>query len=139
MQRYHDPSTDPLPLRSAINEAERQRLQQLTEAFLGNGGEIEQVGFQMKDKYTFVIDASRSPVYAHLFQKAAEPPKAQPKAAPAEAPARSPEPAAELPVCLIRAWAVLGYTPKQMADRLEVSEKTVRQACRDHSINVRQR
>lgn len=66
MQRYHDTSTDPLPLRSTRLELERQRIEQATEAFLSKGGQVEQVGYQMQDKYTFVIDASRTPVYADL-------------------------------------------------------------------------
>ncbi|WP_260419322.1 hypothetical protein [Pseudomonas aeruginosa] len=41
MERYHNPQTDPLPLRSPYHEAERQRLEQLTAEFLASGGEIQ--------------------------------------------------------------------------------------------------
>lgn len=78
MQRYHDTSTDPLPIRSPYHEKERQRLEQLTAEFLAKGGQVQEVGFQMRDKYTFVIAPAKSPVYAHLFvQPEAEPLRAK--------------------------------------------------------------
>lgn len=143
MQRYHDTKSDPLPQRSTIQDAERARIEQATEAFLAGGGQIEQVGFQMTDKYSFVISASRSPVYAHLFQA----PKAvpEPVEVPAEpvpvvelvqVPAVAVEMQQEVPVALIRGWAVLNKTPKDMAHRLGMSEKQLRQICRDNGISI---
>lgn len=69
MQRYHDTNHDPLPQRSPTLAAQSKRLEQATRAFLTAGGQIEEIGYQMKDKYTFVIDPTKSPVYAHLFAK----------------------------------------------------------------------
>lgn len=157
MQRFHDPSTDPLPLHSQLHEQERLRIEQATQAFLAEGGAIEEVGFQMKGSQPYTshpINPRTSPVYAHLFEKPAQAeqpeakprrvakakpqPKAEPIAAPA-APAAVAEPVEDVPVSLIRAWAVLGWSPKRMAERLAVSEKHIRQICRQHGINVRQR
>lgn len=141
MQRFHDPSQDPLPQRSTLHEAERARIEQATEAFLAQGGRIEQVGFQMADSYSFVINPSRSPVYAHLFElpKAEAEPLAAVEPAPVELvpvpPARV-EPQQDAPVGLVRAWAVLGRTPREMAARLGISEKQLRQICRDHRIQI---
>lgn len=140
MQRFHDPSQDPLPQRSTLHEAERARIEQATEAFLAQGGRIEQVGFQMADSYSFVINPSRSPVYAHLFEL----PKAEPLAAVeppvpvglVPVPPARVEPQQDAPVGLVRAWAVLGRTPREMAARLGISEKQLRQICRDHRIQI---
>lgn len=142
MQRFHDPRQDPLPQRSTLHDAERARIEQATEAFLAQGGQIEQVGFQMADTYSFVINPSRSPVYAHLFQQPkaeADPVAAMEPPAPVEQvpvpPARV-EPQQDAPVGLVRAWAVLGKTPKEMAGRLGISEKQLRQICRDYRIQI---
>ncbi len=68
MQRYHDVEFDPLPLYSPAHEKARERIAAQTQAFLDNGGAIEQVGFQMiNTPVCFVIDPRRTPVYAHLF------------------------------------------------------------------------
>lgn len=77
---YHDPSTDPLPLHSPSHEAERARLEAATAEFLASGGQVDQVGFQMKEgPQAFVIDPKKTPVYAHLFA----PPPVELKAKPA--------------------------------------------------------
>lgn len=69
MQRYHDVEFDPLPLYSPVHEKARALIAAQTQAFLDNGGAIEQVGFQMiNTPVCFVINAQRSPVYAHLFK-----------------------------------------------------------------------
>ena len=66
MQRYHDPSEDPQS--TTMHEQERQRIAAATEAFLAKGGQIEQVGHQMQaSSPTFVINPTKTPVYAHLF------------------------------------------------------------------------
>lgn len=68
MERYHDTSNDPVPLFSPAHEAERARIARLTQRYLDKGGSIDKVGFQMSDKpASFVVNARRSPVYAHLF------------------------------------------------------------------------
>jgi hypothetical protein len=50
-----------------------------------------------------------------------------------------PAPTTPSPVALIRAWALLGRTPKDMAERLNITEKHLRQLCRQHGIACRQR
>lgn len=155
MQRFHDPSTDPLPLRSPYHEVERARIEQATQEFLAKGGQIEEVGFQMADKYTFVIDASRTPIYSHLYEQ----PSAKPAAKPARpsTPDTSPEAtsAAQQPQAvttdttqetdnerlagLVMADAAMGHPPKRIASRLGLTEKHVRQLCREYRINFRQR
>lgn len=157
MQRYHDPSIDPLPQRSSQLEAEARRIALATEAFLANGGQIEQVGHQMKSTSpTFVIDPSKTPVYAHLFaQPEAEPVRAKPADVPVTAPAEpvveaqvQPQQPTEPPVSKPQApalkaqqlaarmmvQAALGASPKAAADALGISEKHARQVARDYHI-----
>jgi len=130
MQRYHDPRIDPLPQRSAHLEAEALRIEQATQAFLANGGKIEQIGYQMSDApTTFVINPEKTPVYAHLFQ---------PPAGEVDAPQAA-------PVCdldakqaaQVMARAALGEPPKWIAKRLHMTEKRVRQLARDYHISFR--
>jgi hypothetical protein len=133
-----------LPARSPELEAESRRIAAATEAFLARGGEIEQVGAKMLDgPEPFVINPRRTPVYAHLFEQAEPTPApAAPKPAKAKLPVgriAQPAPATPSPVALIRAWALLGRTPKEMAESLNIHEKDLRQLCRQHGIACRQR
>jgi len=134
MQRYHDTRIDPLPQRSAHLIAEAQRIEHATQAFLANGGQIEQIGYQMSDApTTFVINPERTPVYAHLFQAPlveADAPQAEPEV----------EPASDLETkqaSQIMARAALGEPPKWIAKQLHMTEKTVRQRARDYHISFR--
>ncbi len=127
MQRYHDTSTDPLPLHSPQHDAERDNLSRLTAAFLADGGQIEQIGHRMSNApVTFSINPERSPVYAHLFTPAA--------------PAATPEPALaadasdQQAASLIMAAATLGDSPQWIARKLHMTEKQVRQIARDYQI-----
>lgn len=133
MQRYHDTSNDPLPLSTPGHEAERQRLAQATQAYLAKGGQIEQIGYQMKDKYSFVIDASRSPVYAHLFQPPAITAQARPEL---EAELAELLPGEQLAARLI-VQAALGASPKQAAQAVGIGEKQARQLARDFAIQFK--
>ena len=91
MQRYRDADRDPLPTHSPRHDQERERLAELTEAFLAKGGSVEQVGYQIKGaKQAFVINAQKTPVYAHLFE---QPEAQQIKVKPAEVAKPVPEPA----------------------------------------------
>lgn len=68
MERYHNPENDPLPMHSPVLELERRRIASLTKTYLDKGGRINEVGYKMRDQsLEFVINAQRSPVYAHLF------------------------------------------------------------------------
>ncbi|WP_300656245.1 hypothetical protein [Pseudomonas sp.] len=144
MQRYHDTRNDPLPLTSTVQETERLRIEQATQAFLARGGEIEQVGYQMSEApASFVINPERTPVYAHLFQPPAAEPVRQPE------PEIEPEPAAVAPApadaddlevkqaALVMAAAALGDAPKWIAKKLHMTEKRVRQLARDYHISFR--
>ena len=133
MQRYHDTSTDPLPLRSAYHEEERQRIEQATKAFLAQGGQIEQIGFQMRDKYTFVINAAKSPVYAHLFEQPTAPAVTAQAGAEVEAELVELLPSEQLAARLM-VQAALGASPKQAALAVVISEKQARQLARDFNI-----
>lgn len=74
VQRYHDSSRDPLPIRSAYHDQERQRIEQATAEFLAKGGQVRQIGYQMQDKVAvFVINPAKTPVYAHLFTQPSQP------------------------------------------------------------------
>ena len=144
MQRFHDTRNDPLPLHSTVQDAERLRLEQATQAFLAKGGQIDQVGFQMSDAPSnFVINPERTPVHAHLFQ----PPVAEPVLQPEQE--QEPEPAAVEPApaaaeevavkqaALVMAAAALGDSPKWIAKKLHMTEKRGRQLARDYRINFR--
>ncbi|MCQ4310888.1 hypothetical protein NAV33_03090 [Pseudomonas stutzeri] len=148
-----------LPSRSPELEAESQRIAAATEAFLARGGEIEQVGAKMLDgPAPFFINPRRTPVYAHLFEKSPalsvfpapiEPlpaVAAQPAAqVPEQLPAPVPAAASEAPLSdaqlagRVMAKAALGNPPKQIAGQLGLTEKKVRQLCRDFHITARQR
>lgn len=146
MQRYHDPQTDPLPIRSPYHEDERQRLEQLTSEFLAKGGEIQQVGHQMLDKYPFVIAASRTPVYAHLVGQSAEPLVAVPTNGIEREPNAKAKPDRPLPAALLDArtlaarlmvQAALGASPGQAAQAVGIGEKHARQLIRDFNIKFK--
>lgn len=138
MQRYHDTSTDPLPLHSPLHDAARITLDQQTSEFLARGGQIEQVGFQMSSApASFVINPERSPVYAHLFQPTV--PAAAPEVLPAEATEIDITPVVtdcpkQRNASLVMAAAALGDSPKWIARKLHMTEKEVRQIGRDYRI-----
>ncbi|MCM2318091.1 MAG: hypothetical protein NDI93_02045 [Pseudomonas sp.] len=149
MQRYHDVRHDPLPTRAPHLEAESQRLEQLTQQFLATGGQIKQVGHQMKDSYPFVVCLDRSPVYAHLFEQRPPAPKPVAKAlVPAPAPVSAQaEPVVEtdaeadrdevrLAGCLL-AEAALGRPPRVAALHAGVTEKQARQIARKFNIQFK--
>ncbi|MDH1009329.1 hypothetical protein N5J43_07155 [Pseudomonas nicosulfuronedens] len=143
MERYHDTQTDPLPIRSPFHEAERQRLEQLTAEFLAKGGEVQEVGHQMRDKYTFVLNPSRSPVYAHLFEQPAVPLVAKPTRLPEKEPTARAEPERKKAPALLDArtlaarlmvQAALDASPGQAAKAVGIGEKHARQLIRDFNI-----
>ncbi|PIA66343.1 hypothetical protein CDR19_25335 [Ectopseudomonas toyotomiensis] len=161
MQRYHDASRDPLPIRSPYHDQERLNIAKATEEFLAKGGQIEQVGHQMQaTSPTFVINPTRTPVYAHLFVRPEdEPVRAKPAVKPntapakpeieAEAPAASPEQAAaprtdivqelrELSIAArLMVQAALGASPSIAARAIGISEKQARQVARDFHITFK--
>ncbi|MCY1353398.1 hypothetical protein D9M69_397380 [compost metagenome] len=138
MQRYHDPSTDPLPIKSPYHEAERQRLEQKVSEFLAKGGEIQQIGHQMRDKYVFVISPSKSPVYAHLFEQPAAPEATAAKPVTARAEPEQAEPVelltADRLAARLMVQAALGASPAAAARAVGITEKHARQIARDYSI-----
>jgi hypothetical protein len=137
MQSYHDPRIDLLPSRSAQLEAEALRIEQATQEFLAKGGKIKRIGYQMSDAPTvFVINAERTPVYAHLFQAPTPAPAAavefdEPQAEPAPVPSSDLE---TKQAAQIMARAALGEPPKWISKQLHMTEKTVRQRARDYHI-----
>ncbi|APC16314.1 hypothetical protein BLL42_11465 [Pseudomonas frederiksbergensis] len=134
MQRYHDTTTDPLPIHSPQHDTERANLARQTAEFLARGGNVQQIGFCMSNTpATFTINPERSPVYAHLFVPVAS--EAAPKGQ------VLPEPATELAqtdeqklAALIMADAALGNSPKWIAKKHHMTEKRVRQIARDYHI-----
>ena len=139
-------------------------MEQLTAEFLAKGGQVQEVGFQMRDKYTFVIDPTKSPVYSHLFvQPETEPLRAKALQKPVTALAepevtveqlQDEEPeqlratekgrrvglnSAQLAARLM-VQAKLGAPPKVAAQTLGITEKHARQLARDFRITfTRQR
>ena len=93
------------------------------EAFLAKGGQIEQVGHQMQaSSPTFVINPTKTPVYAHLFVRPEdETLRAKPVVKPitvpakpavkAEAPAVEPKPAAPKRTDVVRSFASCPLPP----------------------------
>lgn len=161
MQRYHDTSRDPLPIRSPYHDQERLNIAKATEAFLAKGGQIEQVGHQMQaSSPTFVINPTKTPVYAHLFVRPEdEPVRAKPAVKPNTGPAK-PEIEAETPaveakpaepkrtdvvqelrdVALasrLMVQAALGASPGIAARAVGITEKQARQVARDFNITFK--
>jgi len=128
MQRYHDPSNDPLPTRSPSRDKERERLAQLTQAFLDAGGKIEQVGHRMKDRYAFIVRTRKSP------------PEAEPMA-PLQAELGSPDAAPEMSArqlsARLMAQAALGASPGAAAHILGISEQRALQLAREYRITFK--
>ncbi|MDA8483616.1 hypothetical protein NNO07_11085 [Pseudomonas resinovorans] len=125
------------PGNSEEREALRQLLAQRTEEFLAQGGQVEQVGFQMKDTpEVFVINPRKTPVYAHLFQQSETGSQEKPLTAQAE-------PERELPVerlpgeqlaARLMVQAALGASPRSAAKAVGITEKHARQIARDYRI-----
>jgi hypothetical protein len=147
MQRYHDPSEDPLS--ATAHEQERQRIAAATEEFLDKGGKIEQVGHQMQTTSpTFVINPTRTPVYAHLFVRPEEEPlRAKPAVQPITTPAK-PAVKAEAPkgrqefhqeamASRLMVQAALGASPAAAARAIGITEKKARQVARDFNITFK--
>ncbi|HEK4028516.1 hypothetical protein [Pseudomonas aeruginosa] len=64
MERYHSTAGDP-PRRDAdVKRQEAQELDELVQQFLAGGGQIEKVGYKMRElPDTFVINPMKTPVY----------------------------------------------------------------------------
>lgn len=161
MQRYHDTSRDPLPIRSPYHDQERLNIAKATEEFLAKGGQIEQVGHQMQaSSPTFVINPTKTPVYAHLFVRPEdEPVRAKPAVKPntgpakpemkAEVPAAEPKPAAPKRTDVVQelrdvalasrlmVQAALGASPGIAARAVGITEKQARQVARDFNIKFK--
>lgn len=141
MERYHDTSRDPLPLVSPQHEIERQRLADATAAFLASGGQVQQVGFQMKAApETFVINAKKTPVYAHLFVRPDDEPlcvKPEPKPVPQHVTDAIQELRRTSLSVRLMVQATLGATPAQAARSVGIPEKRARQIARDHNIKFK--
>lgn len=155
MQRYHDTSADPLPLKSTHLDAERERIEQATAEFLAKGGRIERVGYQMRDLQPWVINPKRTPVYSHLFQRPDPIPQAQPTPEPetvlevVPVPAVLPTPArpqakrraADVPAAQLATrlmvQAALGASPAVAAKAVGITEKDARQVARDFRITFK--
>ena len=130
MQRYHDTTTDPLPIHSPQHDVERANIASQTAEFLASGGKVQQIGFCMSDRpTTFSINPERSPVYAHLFAPVAT------EAPPVTLAFSEHDQADEQKlVALIMADAALGNSPKWIAKKHHMTEKRVRQIARTYHI-----
>ncbi|MCY1286462.1 hypothetical protein D9M70_354360 [compost metagenome] len=125
------------PNKSEEREALRQLLADRTHEFLAKGGQVHQVGFQMKDKpEVFVINARKTPVYAHLFQQPVAEPQAKQLTAHAES--EKEQPAELLPgeqlAARLMVQAALGASPRSAAKAVGITEKHARQIARDYRI-----
>ncbi|HEQ2178076.1 hypothetical protein, partial [Pseudomonas aeruginosa] len=103
MERYHSTAGDP-PRRDAdVKRQEAQELDELVQQFLAGGGQIEKVGYKMRElPDTFVINPMKTPVYngalaenSSLKAKPAAPrtqSKTEPQRSPSPVPALQPAP-----------------------------------------------
>ncbi|EPY8535551.1 hypothetical protein ACXG98_006196, partial [Pseudomonas aeruginosa] len=113
MERYHSTAGDP-PRRDAdVKRQEAQELDELVQQFLAGGGQIEKVGYKMRElPDTFVINPMKTPVYngalaenSSLKAKPAAPrtqAKTEPQRSPAPLPALQPAPGVNPKVWLSR-------------------------------------
>ncbi|PTQ68150.1 hypothetical protein [Pseudomonas sp. GV071] len=129
MHTNHSVKPAAVSMNAGLNQAEHQRIEQATREFLAQGGEIEQVGFQMRSEApVFVINPERSPLYRQQFFSAALVGAQTLEKTPAELRSEA---------AAVMAAAALGKSPKWVAQKLSLSEKRVRQVARDYHITFR--
>ncbi|MBG4115699.1 hypothetical protein I5F41_34750, partial [Pseudomonas aeruginosa] len=146
MERYHSTAGDP-PRRDAdVKRQEAQELDELVQQFLAGGGQIEKVGYKMRElPDTFVINPMKTPVYngalaenSSLKAKPAAPrtqSKTEPQRSPAPVPALQPAPGVNPKVWLSRmiaAQALLAAQTARLARELGVSDAELRRLGRRH-------
>ncbi|ELC0914521.1 hypothetical protein RSZ15_002391 [Pseudomonas aeruginosa] len=150
MERYHSTAGDP-PRRDAdVKRQEAQDLDELVQQFLAGGGQIEKVGYKMRElPDTFVINPMKTPVYngalaenSSLKAKLAAPrtqSKTEPQRSPAPVPALQPAPGVNPKVWLSRmiaAQALLAAQTARLARELGVSDAELRRLGRRHGMEV---
>ncbi|WP_110995461.1 hypothetical protein [Pseudomonas sichuanensis] len=134
------------PTRSEERDELRQLLADRTEAFIAAGGQVQQVGHQMREpsnKFT-VSPAKATPLERLLGKPTTTRPQAMPKPLTAQAKPQRPQPAQLLPTdqlaARLMAQAALGASPSAAAKAIGITEKQARQIARDFHINfTRQR
>ncbi|MBG6517314.1 hypothetical protein I5I76_04805 [Pseudomonas aeruginosa] len=150
MERYHSTAGDP-PRRDAdVKRQEAQELDELVQQFLAGGGQIEKVGYKMRElPDTFVINPMKTPVYngalaenSSLKAKPAAPrtqAKTEPQRSPAPLPALQPAPGVNPKVWvsrMIKAQALLAAQTARLARELGVSDAELRRLGRRHGMEV---
>ncbi|HGM6124918.1 TPA: hypothetical protein ACRNYL_004954 [Pseudomonas aeruginosa] len=129
---------------------EAQELDELVQQFLAGGGQIEKVGYKMRElPDTFVINPMKTPVYngalaenSSLKAKPAAPrtqSKTEPQRSPAPVPALQPAPGVNPKVWLSRmiaAQALLAAQTARLARELGVSDAELRRLGRRHGMEV---
>ncbi|QQW18153.1 hypothetical protein HUS13_27340 [Pseudomonas aeruginosa] len=138
MERYHSTAGDP-PRRDAdVKRQEAQELDELVQQFLAGGGQIEKVGYKMRElPDTFVINPMKTPVYngalaenSSLKAKPAAPraqAKTEPQRSPAPVPALQPAPGVNPKVWLSRMIAAQALLARRDG---QARSRTGRQRCR---------
>lgn len=134
------------PTRSDERDELRQLLAEQTDAFLAAGGQVQQVGHQMREpsnKFT-VSPAKATPLERLLGKPKATRPQALPKPLTAQARPQRSQPTPLLPAdqlaARLMAQAALGASPSAAAKAIGITEKQARQIARDFNITfTRQR
>lgn len=148
MERYHQTAGDP-PRRDIDGKRqEAEELGSLVEQFLADGGQIEQVGYKMREKpAAFVINPMNTPVYNGALA-AEQPIRAKPTAPRAAAaptpqqPAPAPQPLPLDPGLDKKAWligmlktqALIAEQTSKLARELGIGDTELRRLGRRHGL-----
>lgn len=134
------------PTRSEERDELRELLAERTEAFLAAGGQVQEVGHQMREapKKFIVSPAKVTPLDRLLGKSTATRPQAMPKPLTAQAKPQRNQPTPLLPAdqlaARLMAQAALGASPSAAAIAIGITEKQARQIARDFNITfTRQR
>lgn len=148
MERYHQTAGDP-PRRDIDGKRqEAEELGSLVAQFLANGGEIEQVGYKMREKpENFVINPMNTPVYNGALaadqslrakpgapRAAAAPKPQQPKPAPQPAPLDTGVDKKSWLIGMLRTQALIAEQTTKLARELGIGDAELRRLGRRHGI-----
>ncbi|WP_435608529.1 hypothetical protein [Pseudomonas knackmussii] len=149
MERYHKTAGDP-PRRDIDGKRqEAKELGSLVEQFLASGGQIEQVGYKMREKSdTFVINPLKTPVYngALAAEQTVRAKPTAPRAAAAAPEPQQPKPASKpLPVDagidkkawlvgMIKTQALIAEQTSKLARELGIGDAELRRLGRRHGL-----
>lgn len=150
MERYHQTAGDPPRRDSEGKRQEAEELGAMVEQFLARGGEIEQVGYKMREKpeKNFVINPLKTPVYngALAAEQPARAKPAAPRAAAAAPKPQQPKPAPQsVPldtgvdkkswlIGMLKTQALIAEQTTKLARELGIGDAELRRLGRRHGL-----